>query len=133
MKTILAATVAIALMATPSHAVQIKLKGLHEQCSSKDPFAHMSCFSYILGVTNGVEMGDLLGQLPASERWKGRVNDPPYRLVCVPDAVEPQKLVDQVIAAMDIEIKHYPKTVDLPGYAFVVVTLAHLYPCQGGR
>jgi hypothetical protein len=101
----------ILLSASTAGAIYVEGNELHENCSASTEFKEAACVSYIIGITDFIDLSQAAGD--------ARLN------ICIPDRATAGQVIDVVKTYID----RNPKERHLAAVLLVTNALSEAFPC----
>jgi hypothetical protein len=117
---------AMLIISAPAVSEELTNGELYSFCNSKDEMAQTACRFYVLGVVQGVEMGDG-GFMDYSTR---NLVERRKTIICLPDGVPQSQMVAIVKETMIKLFAAYPGDKELPAISTVAVAMNRRFPCN---
>jgi hypothetical protein len=110
---------------TPAEANDEMTNGeLYSLCTSADQNASAACRFYILGVVQGIELGD--GAYMGANR---QLAERKKTILCLTESTPQAQMVSIVKDAMKAVLAAYPGDRDLPATSSILAAMARKFPC----
>jgi hypothetical protein len=98
---------------------------LYSLCSATDQVASTACRFYVLGIVQGVGLGDG-AYLDATTR---HLQERKKTIFCLPENTPQAQMVAVVTDTMKLDLGAYPDDRKLPAASTIVGVLVHKFPC----
>jgi len=99
---------------------------LYSFCTSKDPMVNNACRFYVLGVVQGVGLGDGSTMDASGKQMIERKKT----IFCIPDNMSQAQMVSLVRDMLGLDFKMYPEDKKLEASGMVAGIMHTKFPCQ---
>jgi Rap1a immunity proteins len=113
------------IVSTPATSAELTAGDLYSFCISKDEMVQTACRFYVLGVVQGVELGDGGYMDHSTHKFVERTKT----ILCLPDGVGQSQMVLMVTEAMAKTFATYPSDKELPANSTVAAVMNRRFPC----
>jgi hypothetical protein len=109
---------------SPLKADELTAGELYSLCTSTDQNASAACRFFVLGVVQGIEIGD--GSYMDANR---RLVERKKTILCLPESIPQTQMVSIVRDAMKTVLAAYPGDKDLPATSSILAAMNRKFPC----
>jgi hypothetical protein len=107
-----------------ARADELTAGDLYSFCASNDKIVNTACRYYILGVVNGVRIGDSL-YMGANRTFLERKKT----ILCNPDNMPQSEMVSLITDLLALNFKAYPEDKALPADTTIAAAMSRKFPC----
>jgi Rap1a immunity proteins len=118
-------TIALLLIAGSARADEMTAEDLYSFCASNDRMVSNACRFYVLGVVQGVGIGDGSYMDAKSNQLIERKKT----IFCIPDDMPQSQMIDLVRDMLGLDFKRYPEDKKLAAAGMVTGIMHTKFPC----
>jgi hypothetical protein len=117
---------ALPTISTPANSAALTSGDLYSFCISKDQVAQTACRFYVLGVVQGIQLGDGAYMDHSTRNLVERKKT----IMCLLDEVGQSQMVLIVIDAMAKDLAAFPDDKELPATSIAAAAMSRRFPCS---
>jgi hypothetical protein len=110
----------------PANADELLAGDLYSFCTSNDQMVSNACRFYVLGVVQGVGLGDGSTMDPSGKQMVERKKT----IFCIPDDMSQTQMVNLVRDLLGLDFKRYPEDRKLAAAGMVAGIMHTKFPCS---